>query len=146
MGKLENCHQCGELALLDVFETCLKCGRRRQELFSKAQPLAIKNPDLTYQEIANSIGAEEEEVLALVRGGFLRCAVTKWKCQGCGKKNKNCWLCSQCGREADENQVTPKQREFLNGSLMALPRPSDRSVRVRERTNSNYPKRQKLGT
>ncbi len=145
MGKLENCCRCGELAQLDVFKTCSKCGKKRQELLNEARPLAVKNPDLTYQEIANKIGADEEEVLALVWGGFLRCGVAKWECQQCGKKNKNCWICQQCGREAGEDQVTPEQKEFLEGSRMALPRPSERSVRVKERTSRNNIKLLKLG-
>jgi len=146
-GIFGNCSHCKTFANLDREGLCAACSTFVLDQIDRATQMIIENPELTREEISDSLGVSIECVNQWIQSGRVRCVVVRYTCPTCHRTIVNRMICSHCGytpKSQPEENPKPRIRSNLMESIL-----EERFSRQRKRLThrlrlmSTMPKRQR---
>ncbi len=91
-----NCTNCNEYSMMNSDGLCQKCSNFYIDQLENAIDLTKNNPEITCQEIANTLEISIEKVEEWVKKGKIRCISLRFVCPKCDKEVINQLKCPHC--------------------------------------------------
>lgn len=114
-----NCARCKKFALVNGDGLCGVCAVSMLDQLEKAILLTAEKPQITKDEIAETVGVSPEQVNEWIRLGKIHCVAVRSLCPTCNRVVINQLICPHCGYQSSNKtarSIKPPLRETLTES------------------------------
>lgn len=95
--QFKNCVGCGGYKRVDRSGRCEACAQVDRQLMVLARRLLQQHPGMSKEEVAHTLGIEEDRVVDWIHAGQIKPKSFEKKCPNCGRLLVNKFSCDSCG-------------------------------------------------